>query len=222
VALASARVRADPPRPGDDDAREAHGPGATILLGWLTKVAVEDPVRRGSFLTRRRAAWTFASAGAATAVVLAIGATGTRDVGHSIQEARQDTVRILSRRPSCFGAAARDPRRRCHNRELRRAVVPTPIEARDSPNAPCTRVERTGLLNVCAFGARKAHATGTIALIGDSHASHWRAAVDVAAEARRWRGLSIAGTGCPLSNAVTALPEPRRSECVRWNQEVRA
>jgi hypothetical protein len=100
-------------------------------------------------------------------------------------------------------------------------VVPTPVEARESPNAPCTRVERSGLLNVCAFGARKARATATIALIGDSHASHWRAAVDMAAESRRWRGLSIAHTDCPLSDAVPDIPEPRRSECVRWNAEVR-
>ena len=62
----------------------------------------------------------------------------------------------------------------------------------------------------------------TIALIGDSHASHWRAAVDVVAEAKRWRALSIARTDCPLSTAVREIPEPRRSECVRWRQELLA
>ena len=193
----------------------------TILLGAASKVVVEDPVRHGRFLTRRHAAWTFGSAGVGTAVVLALAATGAGGERRTIREAQLATERTLSRRPACFGAASRDPVRRCENRALRRVVAPTPIEARDSPNAPCTRVERTGLLNVCAFGARKARATATIALIGDSHASHWRAALDVAAESRRWRALSIARTDCPLSEAVPDIPEPRRSECVRWNAEVR-
>ena len=81
----------------------------TLVLGWVTKVAVEDPVRRGSFLVRRRTGWTFACMGAGTAVVLAVGTTGERDVRRTIQEARQGTARILARPPSCFGAAARDP-----------------------------------------------------------------------------------------------------------------
>ena len=194
----------------------------TLVLGWVTKVAVEDPVRRGSFLVGRRPAWTFATMAAGSAVVLGLGLSGQSDVRRTIAEARDETTRVLRQPPVCFGAAARDPRRRCRDRRLRLTVVPTPIEARGSPNAPCTRVERTGLLNVCAFGARKAQSRGTIALIGDSHASHWRAAVDVAAEARRWRGLSLAHTGCPLSAAVREMPEPRRSECVRWNREVLA
>ncbi len=194
----------------------------TIGLGWVTKVAVEDPVRRGSFLVGRRPAWTFATMAAGSAVVLGLALSGQSEVRRTIAEARDDSSRILRRPPSCFGAAARDPRRHCPDGKLRLTVVPTPIEARDSSNAPCTRVERTGLLNVCAFGARQARSRSTIALIGDSHASHWRAAVDVAAEARRWRGLSIAHTDCPLSTAVREIPEPRRSECVRWNREVLA
>ena len=160
--------------------------------------------------------------GAATAVVLAIGSTGENELDRAIAQARQGTRQVISRPPSCFGAAARDPQRRCDDGRLRLRVVPAPIEARDPPNAPCTRVERSGLLNVCAFGVRKAQSVASIALIGDSHASHWRAAVDVAAEARRWRGLSIARSGCPLSAAVQDLPEPRDSECRRWKGEVLA
>ena len=196
--------------------------GVSILLGWLTKVAVEDPVRSGSFLTRRRAAWTFATMGAATVIVLAIGASGENELDQTIAQARQGSQQVIARPPSCFGAAARDPQRRCDNNRLQLQVVPAPIEARDMPNAPCTRVERSGLLNVCAFGARQAQSVTSIALIGDSHASHWRAAVDVAAEAKRWRGLSIARSGCPLSAAVQDLPEPRSSECGHWKAQVLA
>ena len=175
----------------------------TLVLGWVTKVAVEDPVRRGSFLVRRRAGWTFACMGAGTAVVLAVGTTGERDVRRTIKEARQGTARILARPPPCFGAAARDPERRCDDRRLRLAVVPKPIEAAESRNAPCTRVERSGLLNVCAFGARKARARRTIALIGDSHASH-------GAQPSTWRPRRGDGAGC---RSLTPIARCRR-RCV--------
>jgi peptidoglycan/LPS O-acetylase OafA/YrhL len=192
-----------------------------IALGWLSKVAVEDPVRRGRLAVRARPAVTLGVAGAATAAVVAVATTGTAEVRDEAAQAHQATERVLADRPACFGAAARDPARRCDDRALQRTVAPAPIEARDSGNAPCTRVERHGLLNVCAFGARKAQSVATIALIGDSHASHWRAALDVAAEARRWRALSITHTDCPLSDAVPDMSAPRRAECQRWNREVR-
>ena len=32
--------------------------------------------------------------------------------------------------------------------------------------------------------------------------------------------MSISHTGCPLSKATKNLPQPRRAECVRWNQQV--
>jgi hypothetical protein len=63
-------------------------------------------------------------------------------------------------------------------------------------------------------------ASATIALVGDSHASHWRAALDPVAHERRWRGLSLTHTSCPLSTAVRGLPEPDRTNCTRWRGEI--
>jgi len=123
--------------------------------------------------------------------------------------------------PPCFGAAARDAQHPCDNPALRLAVVPTPAQARVDRNAPCTFIENRGLIHVCAFGVPAAAATGTVALIGDSHASHWRAAVDVVAKAKQWRGLSITQTSCPLSKAVRRLDERVRfEECARWKPQV--
>jgi hypothetical protein len=120
----------------------------------------------------------------------------------------------------CFGAAARDPHRPCTDRALQLAVVPTPEEARDLPNAPCTIVERDGPLRVCEFGVTGSEATGTIALLGDSHAAHWRAALEVVAGDKRWRGLSLTLSGCPFSTATRVLREPLRDDCVRRNRLV--
>jgi hypothetical protein len=127
----------------------------------------------------------------------------------------------LAATPECFGAAARDARHPCVNPRLRLSVVPSPAKARSRRNAPCTFIENRGLIHVCAFGVPVAEATDTIALVGDSHASHWRAALEVVAQAKQWRGLSITQTSCPLSKAVRRLVEPVRfKQCARWKPQV--
>ena len=100
-------------------------------------------------------------------------------------------------------------------------VVPQPADAQRYPNAACTTIERTEHLNVCAFGADLDDAAGTIALVGDSHAGHWRAALESVAQAYGWRGLSMTHTGCPLSKAVRNLePAGRFRRCVEWKRAV--
>jgi hypothetical protein len=161
----------------------------------------------------------FALAATASVVVIAVTAGGGskvqahRSPGHAAQ-------RALAAKPKCFGAASRDPLRRCNNPALRLAVVPTPSDARNQPNAPCTLIEQQGRFTVCAFGVPRAEAVGTVALLGDSHAAHWRAALEVVARAKRWRGLSITLSGCPFSTATRVLPEPLRGDCIRRNHEV--
>ena len=118
----------------------------------------------------------------------------------------------------CFGAASRDPERRCRNRELRLSVVPTPEEAKLGQNWPCSPGGQTEELYPCYFGAPKEEAVKTIALVGDSHAAHWRAAVDAAASRRRWRGVSLTQTGCPMTLAIPILRGQRRDDCLEWNQ----
>lgn len=117
--------------------------------------------------------------------------------------------------PRCFGAAARDPLHPCHNHRLDRAVVPTPSQALLTPNAPCDPIEP--VLNVCSFGVQGPRARATVALIGNSHAAHWRAALAVAAVALDWRGVSITRSSCPFMRATIDLAEPLRAQCLRWN-----
>jgi SGNH domain (fused to AT3 domains) len=116
--------------------------------------------------------------------------------------------------PSCFGAAARDPLQPCRNPRLDRAVIPTPGEAVIVPNAPCNLIEPA--LNVCGFGVEDTPAQQTVALVGNSHAGHWRAALDVVADALDWRGVSITRSSCPYMQATIHLAEPLRAECSRW------
>ncbi len=192
----------------------------TILLSWLSKLFVEDPVRTGAFLVKRRARWTFAFAAVATAMVLAVPVGGISYVHAQVLKDQKASARLLASRPACFGAAARDPQHPCNNPKLTFTVVPTPVQAPKLGNAPCKVVEKSGRVRVCAFGVAASKAKATIALIGDSHASHWRAALAVVARRKHWRGLSVTHTSCPLSKATAQIVEPDRSECVQWNRQV--
>ena len=190
----------------------------TLLVAWLSKRFIEDPLRAAPVLLRRPPAWTLAGSACATGVVLAAIAAGIGHVEGEISAAQRATDRVLATRPACFGAASRDPVQPCRNPRLRLMVVPTPIEAAKRRNAPCEL--HAGLPSVCEFGVPARRAARTIALIGDSHASHWRAAVAVLAERNRWRGLSMTHSGCPFSKATKVLAQPALAQCLAWNRAV--
>jgi len=95
-------------------------------------------------------------------------------------------------------------------------VTPDPEIADSLPGAPCKIVERRGDMSVCAFGRPLDQATATVALVGDSHAAHWRGALEVVSQAYGWHALSLMRSSCPLSMAVRDLDEPKFSLCAQW------
>ncbi|MDP8967177.1 MAG: acyltransferase, partial [Actinomycetota bacterium] len=194
-------------------------PVLTILLAWVTKVLVEDPVRRSAWLSAQPR-MTFACSAAATAVLAAVLVGGTSHVEAQIREAEREQVTLAADNPDCFGAAARDRLKPCKNEELRTQVVPLPVAARSERNAPCANFSRQSGVSVCEFGVEPARARRTVALLGDSHASHWRAALDVVARDLGWHGLSVTRTSCVFSKATKLTPEPTRSQCLRWVRNV--
>lgn len=110
--------------------------------------------------------------------------------------------------------------RPCRNPALKYLVVPKPRVARHAQNFPCSVVAVDGALKVCAFGVPHRSSAGTLALLGDSHAGNWRAAVQWLAAAKRMQGISLALGGCPYSTTTRVVPEPLRSHCAQRNQEV--
>jgi peptidoglycan/LPS O-acetylase OafA/YrhL len=196
--------------------------GLTIGLAWVTKVLVEDPVRGAPALIRRPPRLTLAAAAAATFGVIGVTVAGSDHVDAQAARDARVTRETLEHKPQCFGAAARDPRHPCHNPALRSIVVPTPVEAEKMPNAPCRITERDRRLRVCAFGLAPSRARTTVAVLGDSHASHWRPALDEVAKARRWRGLSITRTGCAFSLATPDVVPRARTHCNQWKRQVLA
>jgi hypothetical protein len=121
--------------------------------------------------------------------------------------------------PACFGAAARDPRHPCRNPALRLTVTPTPDQAPLIPNIDCARVEVTPAMATCAFGP----ATGeSVALIGDSHAQHWRPAVGVVARRLHWRVFDITVPHCLLTTTPSGIGPPFPTLCPQWDADVLA
>lgn len=123
--------------------------------------------------------------------------------------------------PACFGAAARDPEQPCSNPA--RDVFP-PMEDIDADyvgGSPCRPVPGDPA-PICAFGVPRSKAKRHFALIGDSHALHWRRAIDVVALAERWRGYSITTAACPFTTAVSRLPAGLRALCEEWFKAARA
>jgi hypothetical protein len=148
---------------------------------------------------------------------------GCDDLLPNTGEAKMQVTLSISpeARQRCFGAASRDVRKPCLNPHLLRAVVPTPDTAVITPNIPCTPLKQVGLVIPCEFGVPAGEARNTVALIGDSHAAHWRAALEVVAQNVKWRGVSVTRSGCPYTRAVAKLePTSRRASCVSWNKQV--
>jgi hypothetical protein len=118
--------------------------------------------------------------------------------------------------PACFGAAARDPEHPCVNRGLTFTAIPSPDDAVLEPSAPCVPIAGASPA-ACSFGVARGAAVSTVALLGDSHATAWRAAVEVVADANRWHGMSINRNNCPFTFAHT----PGKGGCKGWADRAR-
>jgi hypothetical protein len=117
--------------------------------------------------------------------------------------------------PACFGAAARDAEHVCSNPALRHSVTPTPDQALLELDSPCPREGSTGVLGLCGFGVPATSATETVALLGDSHATHWRPALNVAAQAHGWHVENMTRTSCPFSMAPIDKVRSLRRDCLQ-------
>jgi hypothetical protein len=124
--------------------------------------------------------------------------------------------------PRCFGAASRDPEHQpCKNPALRYSVTPSPSNALITPSSICTPLERSKAPEVCWFGAPGRPRCRQGALLGDSHAVHWRP------QLLSWPEPST-GTRSrsPARNARSPSrfqrSPSRHRQCVNWRWDVLA
>lgn len=181
-------------------------PRANVLEAGFLPIAAGLSI--GPFAWYADSAWTEPAACPATC----------RDRAPDSATAAAEVVLLAVAR--CFGAAARDPARPCNNPDLRDSVDPPPARAKVVADPFCDNVEHRGYITACSFGAVPEDAERTFALIGDSHAANLKHAVTPLTVAKRWRGISILRSGCPLTRAKPILASPLASrQCRTWNGE---
>src|SRR3954451_11578213 len=179
----------------------------------MKRVPILAPMRE-----RARHLLTPGASALLAAALFALPAALASDSGSRMRRPRAVTAATTDA-PRCFGAASRDTVKPCRNPALRFKVIPTPEDALISPNAPCDPIYQS-VPYQCVFGTAEDKASGTVALLGDSHATHWRGALIRVAAAYKWHGVSMTRSGCPFSTAEPRLPGKLKQECVAWRSDV--
>ncbi|WP_062387898.1 acyltransferase family protein [Demequina iriomotensis] len=195
---------------------------ATVMVAVACYRYVEQPVRTQGFLIRRPSSVSLVVALASSSVVVAAG--GAVVVGVENTKARDRAVEasiatVVGDAHGCYGAAAIANGPDCADPVLDGVVAPSALTAVDMAAKVCWGENESGLVP-CEWGTDAAHATETVALVGDSHASHWRPALVAVAEQRGWRILELTRASCPFNLASRSGPGIAAATCDAWNREV--
>jgi peptidoglycan/LPS O-acetylase OafA/YrhL len=171
----------------------------SLLLAWLTKRFVEDPVRasqgRPGFLTRRKPGWSLLAAFVAAVAIAAIVLSGFVAVG-ARNAAAQDAIADAAGTSACVGAAALDPSRSCDNTALNDVIAPDAgsLTLDRGPGFACNASSGAPLFS-CHFGSRSPSAL-SVALVGDSHAAAMMPALLSQLPSLGWSLDTYMGSGC--------------------------
>ncbi len=177
--------------------------GGAVVLAWLTKRFVEDPIRsphgRAGFLVRRRPRWSLLAALAASVAVVALALSGVAAL--QVRNANAYTsLTAASTAGACIGAAALDSALPCLNSHLTDVIAPDPgsMTQDRGPGFACNAP--TGApLSVCHFGSRSPTAV-SVALVGDSHGAAMMPALLSQLPSLGWHLDTYLGSGCVWGN----------------------
>ena len=192
-----------------------------LVLAWLTKRWVEDPVRTTHRFGLRRPSVTFGAMLVAMVAVVALCAAMTHRADVEASKALAEEQQISQSRAECFGAASMDPSRpQCPTAALAGVVVPDPsrVSGDSGSHKECWVVSEDSDLTSCTFG----DATGSpdvphIALVGDSHARAWLPAFVELADQHKIVVDTYLKASCAWSTTVAvAGEEAGRKGCAIW------
>ncbi|KRE50363.1 acyltransferase [Arthrobacter sp. Soil736] len=194
--------------------------GLVVLLSWLTKITVEDPLRTGRFLSTNLRAYSFAASGMAIVLGLAVALTSFAFAGSDGKTAQVNSP--------CYGPGALNPANNCG--PVTGAGVPDPAPAvvarqNKEPLYKGCQGDLSGTdLVSCDLGVEERQATATVALVGDSHATAWLPAIEVLAQRHKWHIRTYTKASCPLTAALRVLPseatDRNQSDCSSWGKKV--
>ena len=187
-----------------------------LVIAGLSKRFIEDATRFWPRLTRTPRA-TLSAAGIGMLVIALV--AGTQVYAADAQE--QQTAALLadvSDKP-CFGASAMTNRARCPDPFTTLPLVA--VTKADAPWAPQSGCRGSSGSDpaywTCYWG--KGKPSRVVALIGDSHAEHWRGALHRIAKAKNWQTIEIISSGCPATYARSIIFEHHSRDgdgCRNW------
>ena len=220
----------------------------SLVLAGLTKVLVEDPVRRGRAFHRRRwpsYALAFVGVGILLTTTSAEAARIHRQQLADIAAAsrtRQAEERQIERQlaapppspspaavapahpavtvpRSCFGAAAILPVNRCALPFRRPAHLDTEFAQQDGAGYDCLQQLDATTPQPCVFGDRL-HPRRTIAIVGNSHARRLAPALDLYGQRHHWKIVLAAEIDCLGQTSRPTSVQSAALPCLRWSAAV--
>lgn len=192
----------------------------SILLAWLTKLFIEDPLRTGPLLRRPVHTYSFAAASMAVVVALSFGLTALANSSSPV-----DSTLVAS---SCYGPNALNPAHHCSSVVGEAAPNPSAVSVSDQdihPSYPGCQASFAGSdLVSCDLGAPASAAKTTVAIVGDSHATAWFPAMDALGKEHGWRVLTYSKASCPVTTALRVLGNEKtpqnQLDCQAWVQHL--
>lgn len=191
-----------------------------LALSQLSKKYIEDRYRKPKPTTRRplRKAYIGLAAGMAIVTGLSLGANW--QLGVQSAHARSSAATLTSNK--CFGAAAFSAT--CNKQANSSGeLAPTPLDAATDKSSAYARncIESPPFTDTptCEFG--KQDAKFHVALVGNSHATHWLPALYKVAQKRGWKITTYFASQCTVTttpaNFSTAAA---RQGCLAWSKRV--
>jgi peptidoglycan/LPS O-acetylase OafA/YrhL len=202
---------------------------AGVVLAWLTKTLVEDPIRTGRYWTARRAWVSLATMLAPTLVTVALSGAAYGYNANQVTEAAARTQHVLA--GSCVGAAATIPGSECVKPYAVTSLTDPAFAQTDIGKGvqvtdECKQTLLDSTVKACEVGdlTNPAH---TVALIGDSHAGHFLEAFDLYGQAHRIKFVTYlktwcVGTGTPRIASPQSLSVDGVRSCEEWGKQVLA
>jgi peptidoglycan/LPS O-acetylase OafA/YrhL len=204
----------------------------SVIAAYLTKRFVEDPVRqsRRPQLARRRwvYAWLAASLALLLGVCFALSARVESQAAGVVESMHSQSIE-----PSeCFGAQAELSGASCsssHKLADPGMVMLNRLNQNDivQNGSTCTQGRFPTEVTSCDFGVPAGTERLGVALIGDSHAAVWSAALDEIASDNSLRVHTYLASGCSVTGdstiqlLLTGDPEPSNLDaCGAWRAEV--
>lgn len=198
----------------------------TVVLAWLSKTFVEDPLRVRPLLAA--APWrAFAFAAAGMVAVVAVHAGIDAEVGHRERVAAQSAQEQLASARRCLGPAALDPSERCSPIHGSGPLVAPPEVVAQQGKLPiysrCQQSLGSPELKACDLGQTQ-NPTRTVALLGDSHAGALTPLFDQLGKDLGWKVVAATKGSCPSTEARRVLPnessDERQVSCEAFNATV--